>query len=591
MAVEIPGSDDLPVRKFSGVRQVVSEDVRGISAPTQMAADTVKSIGQTMEEEYHKQADFELEKAKAAYLVGQDQENSKYDQRNDYENIEAEWEEGTRKLMDNSTSIIKDADRRAEFENFAALQKQKSGSAMKEMAWGKEKDSELAVLSHDLNKLKDRIAANPSNSLDYVEAGRNRISSMYDRGYINGIQYEQMMRTFGDDTIKKSIQNAHPYEAKKLLEIDFIKNNLPVEDWAALSKQVNEDVLQYDAMAWVDENYTGDIEDSREGVASILDPMLRLAVEARLEKVHNTAQRDLAVNQKDLYQEWGVPIIDNREGATFDNIPAHIKDKMSPGMVQNLKNFEQSGRQAPANTPLNIKMDLFQLKKDAEKTGNWKPLQQYFLTNSSQMSISDQGKWGQVTVDGLNPEVESQLTFNQRVTAKFGSLNDNQKQDMLNAYDKWAMSEQLAGRPLDDTKVDNWMASHATKSAYQTSAVADFFSKDKATFELDEKEQAIRSAAINQLNRLGIDKPDAVQIGDTTQAIGVIKEAGEDAKAVHTYMLSKEVEFNRENAAKYVDAYGAAKAQVLESIARQNITVSQPMVDAMIKQKLQEQGL
>lgn len=469
MAVRLPNAQDVSTKKFRGVREVLTQDVRGAGAGIQTAAESVSSIGKTMEEEYRAKASFDLEKAKAAYLIGQDQENAKYVHRNDFENIEKEWESGTKKLYDDSTGMILDAEKRAEFNNWASVQKQNSGSAMQKMAYAKEKDSEIAVLSHDLNKLTDRVAADPINSFDHIQTGRNRITSMFDKGYINGVQYEEMMRTFGDSTMVATIQSSGPLEAEKILHSKIAKENLPVETWIKLNKQNEDNLIEYKAVEWVNNNYKGDVIDARLGVQSISDPKLMAAVDKQLTLRVRNQENDKAVNQKQIFDNYSSAVFDRK--MTTAEIKMNKPDDweaMGASARSNLENFELRGS-LPTYTPIQTTMKLHELRNEAEKTGNYKPLLGFIQGNSSGMSTGDNKAWAKIAVDGTYPpEIKSMLTFQQKIIAHIPEkMTPEQKGSFLNSYDEWAMNFQIDKKRLPyDAEIDDYLKAASLKAAY-----------------------------------------------------------------------------------------------------------------------------
>ncbi len=586
MAVQLPSGKDVGERQFSGTRKVISPDISHVGKGMQAAGQAVSQLADVVEAEGDRRTDFQVAEAEANFLIDKQKEDRAYDHDKEYDTIADRWDTNLNTSLNTHAETIRDKNKRANFVRRNKVKIEGARDRILDTAFNRERDINLGKMENLHSQLRDIIVTNPDEAPEAIELGKSLISSLQEKDMINAQQGEMFQRKFGDETIIESISASDPFKAQELLGQKFVKDNLAAIDYQKLAKNTEDRLIEHNAISWVDDNYSGDVAGSRIGVESIEDPRLRKATSAALDAKISREKRDFAQEQQDIYREWGIPILAGEKSVA--DIPTSVRDKMTPGMYGNLINAAKSAAQPPAYTPVNLKLALYKHKNMADKTGNWKPLMSFYESNSASMSRGDQSTWAKITVDGMNPEIKSPLTFQQKVVSKFGKLGDKEKQRMLNAYDDWSIDMQEGGKTINDKAVDDWMTSYSAEAAYDTG----WFPGSKSAIELKDEDAEIRDSAIKQLNIQGKDATDPELIGDTHQAIKKINQSfSETRKGVHRYMLAHDVPFNEENAEMYIDAYNKAYQQVRQTLADEGQEANQDIINAAIQIQLKEQGL
>lgn len=210
----IPTANDLgrvTPRPATGVSAV---DISPITRANQQMADSIGRVGVAFAQEAENQDRLAFGKAQSELIKSQLQLQSDFERDNDYGTMQQRYDEKIGQLSGGLSTQISSPRLRAEFDNWATVQNARGQAQIRNMAWNKEKDTNIASLTQTLqDNSNSYMSSNDANEREQIAgATNNLISGAVAKNYINATQGQQLSRNWVVDTAKGSLSLLTPQQ-------------------------------------------------------------------------------------------------------------------------------------------------------------------------------------------------------------------------------------------------------------------------------------------------------------------------------------------------------------------------------------------
>ena len=187
----------------------------------------VRGVGAAMADESERRANFQISKARTAFLKAQADQDKQFEEDRDYEDMDTRYEEGLRKSLGEIGKGIKNERARTLFTEQMEGQVLNGVERTRGRARGIERDVERANVSENLNILNETAlnAADPSAAI--AEVG-NLLEGAVEAGYYTAQEAASIDRGWRDRQAATRISMMEPQAALDALEAPWAEN-LPTE--------------------------------------------------------------------------------------------------------------------------------------------------------------------------------------------------------------------------------------------------------------------------------------------------------------------------------------------------------------------------
>jgi len=446
-STSIPSPDVLGTRELTDQRKILRPDVSMVGKGLASFGRSVQETGQAVGEYWDNKTDFEVAEAEANFLIEKEKLDRQFDHDKDYGTIVERYSKGADDTLTKLADGIKDQNKKTAFLQRQNVRLESSRTTMEDKAFSREKDDKRGRLNESLNSLRDAaVQGNPEDMTQWIEAGVNMITSANVQDLYGDEEASKLTEMWRNDVTVKKLESMKPRDAVAALNSPIVEY-IPADVRIDLGRKFEEKLREENAVSFVDENYTGDIESARKKVQAIKDPDARMDAEKRLDDVHNTRLRDESVERDRVFTLYGGQVVDGKMTVKqFQDDFGDAWEKLTPSQRENLKEHERQriAGKTPINTPFDVTMSLFEKKAEAEKSGNFAPLLDHLRSVSSSMSVSDQKKWSAITIDGLNPgDAKSGLNDQQAMLGVMPEgLSKKEKSELINSIGDWRIKYQ-----------------------------------------------------------------------------------------------------------------------------------------------------
>jgi len=446
-STSIPSPDVLGTRELTDQRKILRPDVSMVGKGLASFGRSVQETGQAVGEYWDNKTDFEVAEAEANFLIEKEKLDRQFDHDKDYGTIVERYSKGADDTLTKLADGIKDQNKKTAFLQRQNVRLESSRTTMEDKAFSREKDDKRGRLNESLNSLRDAaVQGNPEDMTQWIEAGVNMITSANVQDLYGDEEASKLTEMWRNDVTVKKLESMKPRDAVAALNSPIVEY-IPADVRIDLGRKFEEKLREENAVSFVDENYTGDIESARKKVQAIKDPDARMDAEKRLDDVHNTRLRDESVERDRVFTLYGGQVVDGKMTVKqFQDDFGDAWEKLTPSQRENLKEHERQriAGKTPINTPFDVTMSLFEQKAKAEKSGNFAPLLDHLRSVSSSMSASDQKKWSAITIDGLNPgDAKSGLNDQQAMLGVMPEgLSKKEKSELINSIGDWRIKYQ-----------------------------------------------------------------------------------------------------------------------------------------------------
>ncbi|MGX8939405.1 hypothetical protein ACWWJF_00725, partial [Symbiopectobacterium sp. Eva_TO] len=210
----IPTANDLGrvvARPATGVSSV---DISPIARGNQQVADAIGRVGGAFAQAAQEEDRLALGRAQSELIKGQLQLQSDFEHDNDYGTMQQRYEEKIGKLSGELGNQISSPRLREEFNNWAGVQNARGQQQIRSMAWGKEKDSNVASLTQSLQDNSNAyMNTTDENVREQIALSTNNlINGATAKNYITATQGQQVSRNWVTDTAKGSLSMLTPQQ-------------------------------------------------------------------------------------------------------------------------------------------------------------------------------------------------------------------------------------------------------------------------------------------------------------------------------------------------------------------------------------------
>ncbi len=246
----IPTANDLGrvvARPATGVSSV---DISPIARSNQQVADAIGRVGGAFAQAAQEEDRLALGRAQSELIKGQLQLQSDFERDNDYGTMQKRYDDQTAKLSGELGNQITSPRLREEFNNWAGIQNARGQQQVRSMAWGKEKDSNIASLTQTLqDNSNSYMNTTDEHAREQIALSTNNlISGATAKNYITATQGQSLSRSWVTDTAKGSLSMLTPQQ-----RISAIQNGggltsfIPADDKkkildAAAQESINEKI-------------------------------------------------------------------------------------------------------------------------------------------------------------------------------------------------------------------------------------------------------------------------------------------------------------------------------------------------------------
>lgn len=257
----LPTARDLGNVTLRPATGVTSVDTNVLSAPARATAQIGQVISDALTQEYQDQQRFDFGKAQTAWLQGQADTHAAFEKDNDYSTMQARYGQQMQKVTENAASGITSGRMRQEFDNWVNQQNIRGGEQIRSLAWGKEKDANIAGLNQSLDSSRSTYltSTDPATRQQIVDAANNMIQGAASKGYIDKTQAQQLGQNWITNTATGSLKMMQSEQRIAALQNPTgIVSFLPPDQRQAMIKEASYESLNTRLGQQQLQMYTGD---------------------------------------------------------------------------------------------------------------------------------------------------------------------------------------------------------------------------------------------------------------------------------------------------------------------------------------------
>lgn len=454
---QLPRAEDITRQAPTGTSRVTMRD-------TTSQYQALTSVGRALGGLANEVTDWQIAKAKAAFLTAKAKEDNAYDQDNDYGTMQDRYRGNMTNVMQQSAEMISDPRARNLFMTEVGVDIARGEQRISGIARNEERTQNLAFIEESLTGLQEvSMTGDPTTAMN---TATELIGTAVARGDLAENDAGRLMRTWSTETLKTRIQAMEP--ERQLEELDKPwADKLPSGIRVQLRNEADKQMTEGRAMENVDSYFQQDLSyvDAREQIKQIEDPKLREVTERRFETEFVRQEKANNLAQEELFNQYG-PQVRAGEMRVAD-IPMDVRNGMNTQVIDSLYRAEQNAN-TRSYSDRTVVDNLFQLYDDG--LGDPAAVRKYFMENSDLLSDQDFEQWSAASAANPNfQELENKplFTATQRVksyiTEMAGTDIDPERVDMLEARLQNRMGQyhssyvQQNGRPPSPDEQDEFL--------------------------------------------------------------------------------------------------------------------------------------
>jgi len=380
----LPRAEDITRQAPGGTSRVT---MRSTANQYQALTSVGRALGQAVDEV----TDWQIAKARAAFLTAKAKEDNAYDQDNDYSTMPTRYQENMNSALQSAGEMISSPQARNLFMTEAGVDIAQGTQRISGIARREEQTQNLAFIEESLTGLQEAsMTGDPTTA---IQSARDLVGTAVARGDMDEDEAGRLMRTWSNQTLKTRIEAMEPERRLEELEkpwADKIPTGLRVQ----LRNEADRELLDGKAMENVDSYFRQDMgyAEAREEIMKIEDPDLREVTERRFETEFTRTEKANNIAQEEMFDEYA-PMV--REGTMrVLDIPVEVRDAMNAQAINSLYSMEGQANQK-THSDREVVDNLFQLYADG--TGDPAAVRRYFMEHGDQLSDSDFEQWSAVT--------------------------------------------------------------------------------------------------------------------------------------------------------------------------------------------------
>jgi len=485
------------------------------------AGSGMAAIGRSIGDLEAANTEAQIAKAEADFLIMKTEQESAYDQDEDYETIQERHSGAMNEGLGEFASRIGNPRARSKFVERSRVGIAASEERMAGVAWGKEVDAELAEMQERTDKLKDSgWKGGDQGMIDSHAAAIGMYQAARDQGYITEQERVELTKRFKTDLAIGRLEMMDPADRVQALGQPWA-DNLPENVKGRLMREATAAQLEDRAVGIVD----GYMDDIKEGASDddiisklrkIDDNKLRKAAEARFKDQNNMRKNAETSTRKDLWDKWYTKIASQE--ARVEDISEEELLAMGGDVERSLRAAQ---RQVLTATDVPFSMEHFTavqgllMQTSMGVDGASRELVDYIAKNGHEFSQDQAKLYGKYSMQ-----------------AGFGLLEKNVLKDQTYAFGLLPASSQVEDRRIIVMKAGQWRQWYI-----------DTFKKMPSE---DERNVAMNGLVKEQLHYKGVfqwgDETKPIYLmnqEELTQAVTIAREDPEVTAYVDAFMMKE----------------------------------------------------
>ncbi|MEO0449103.1 MAG: hypothetical protein AAFZ74_02150 [Pseudomonadota bacterium] len=406
----------------------------------------VRGAGAAMADESERRANFQISKARTAFLKAQADQDKQFEEDRDYEDMDTRYEEGLRKSLGEIGKSIKNERARTLFTEQMEGQVLNGVERTRGRARGIERDVERENVNQSLNALNETAlgADDPRIAIDEVGA---LLEGAVEAGYYSAQEAGVLDRAWRDKFAANKLATMPAEKRLEALDMPWAQE-LPTPLLDRLREGAERDSRATRAIDMSERFWSetgGDYNKALRQAAKIKDTEDRLAVEGRLTTMRTRqAQFEREQNQDNLRAGWDVL----EQGGGLEDIDSAVWAALEPQDRIQMKSWISAQARATAAgasrvTELGAYNDVYSFLDDDDVSGALS----YLNANYDKFSESDYKSLRSKISNGFEDAatIESSRSLSQSVSSaidRAGLKGDDTKGELLLEYDRWQQQYQ-----------------------------------------------------------------------------------------------------------------------------------------------------
>ena len=381
---QLPRAEDITRSAPTGTQRITMRD-------TGSQYQALTSVGRALQGAVDEVTDWQIAKAKAAFLTQKAKEDNAYDRDNDYATMPTRYQDNMNNALQSAGELISSPRARNLFMTEAGVDIAQGTQRISGIARQEEQRQNVAFIEEHMVGLQE--AAMTGDPTTAMRTAQELVATAVARGDVQEDQAGNIMRNWSTQTLKSRIEAMEP--ARRLEELDKPwADKLPTGIRVQLRNEADRLLVDEKAMDVVDSYFQQNLSyaDSQAELTKIQDPDLRKAAEARFETQFNKLERANNIEQEDIFDEYGPNVRDGLMRVL--DIPVEARERMNTQVLDSLYRAEQAaGTRTLSDREVTDKLNQMY----ADGTGNASEVRRYFMEHSDQLSDTDYKVWSQVT--------------------------------------------------------------------------------------------------------------------------------------------------------------------------------------------------
>jgi hypothetical protein len=408
---------------------IVQMDTRNADYGLRDLGQAIANTGNTLNKVELVNRQAAMDDADLEMAIALEKEQAAYDQDPDYATILNRADESMIKARDTLAGVVDPRDR-ALWEKQQDLKIERARNTLKKVAWVKERDHERGRFETQMDQAREAAltSRNPDALLEFADLQRNRTETMVAKGYMTAEEKAAADEKYAESLAMGRLRMMEPEDRIAALKEPWAKN-IPIDQRAVLEREARSEQVKIQAIDIVDAIPPGTSRwDAQAQIDKIKDPRQRMAAEDRLRSVMASRDQAEAEQQSDAYRDQYNFI---RNGGKFEDIPENQLSELSPAMQANLKASAEQVIKPRTTSDRNA----FAVANSLAKQGNWGSLNQFLMSNGSNLSETDFKKFTDAVDNATAPP---SVTLSEAIDGTLpGKDNADLRKTLLLSMNTW----------------------------------------------------------------------------------------------------------------------------------------------------------
>lgn len=480
--MRLPDSRDIQrVVPVAGGR-IVTDD------STVQIGSAVRGLGAAAADESERRANFQISKARSAFLKAQADQDKQFEEDRDYEDMDARYEQGLRQNLSDIAEGIKNERARTLFTEQMEGQVLNGVDRTRGRARGIERDVERENVNQSLNALNEAALSADDPLIAIGEVG-SLLEGAVEAGYYTAQEAGAVDRAWRDKFAANKLATMPAEKRLEALEMPWAQE-LPTPLRDKLREEAERDsratrAIEASEQIWAETG--GDFNAALKKTRDIEDTDDRLAVEGRLTTMRTRqAQYEREVSQDNIKSAWHVL----EQGGGLEDIDSGVWSQLDPQDRIQMRSWIEAQKRAAAKgasraTDLAAYNDVYSFLDDEDISGALS----FLNSNYDQFSETDYKSLRAKISNGFEDAatIESSRSISQSVSSAIerAGLKDDAKGALLLEYDRAQQQYQAEneGQEPPDQWRDEMIENMAAKFKIRQPGL--FNDKSGSAFELE----------------------------------------------------------------------------------------------------------